>query len=274
VYSPKEKEYWCHYAADGITRPIRGAVLHAQSKAWSLRNNDSINQDASRSADGGYEINWLGTNPSGWIIFGPQSKTYTAGAYGGANAIRGNIGLQVWSAANQAGTKVTASVNQAGDYVTVSSAPSDKGDSVYSSGWDDYGNPSIKKRVLSVELESIGIGYNPLQLEYAVNWKDTYTSASDIYPVEPETESTTSSDFIFGPVTDPAVEIPEALFDTGKWEDDRLINLRWDVKTGLVTNFKWRIKDNDLFFISTYKTNIVSSTRNTIASGAGNNNNG
>jgi len=268
VYSPKEGEYWVHYAADGKPRPSRGAVLHMPSKQWSLRNNDSKIEDGDAD-DGGFEFNWLGTHPDGWILLGPNWKRYVIGAFNGANAVRGNIGIQVWSAADKAGNKVTAVVNQAGEYTWASKVDTEKSDSVYASKWDDYGNPNLKKRVLSVELSTISTGYNPLTLEYATNWKNSYTAGSAIYPVEPETESTTSADYIFGPVTNAAVQIPEALFGAGKWENDRLSNIRWDVSTGLITNFKWRIKSGNYFFVSTYKTNITAGTRNTIASGAG-----
>lgn len=268
VYSPKEGEYWVHYPADGKERPNRGAVLHLPSKQWSLRNNDSKVEDEIAD-DGGYKFNWLGTHPDGWILIGTDVKDYQAGSYTGDPSIKGNIGIQVWSAANKAGNKVTATVTQTGEYTWASKTDTTKGDSIYASKWDDYGNPNLKKRVLSVELSTISTGYNPLTLEYATNWKNSYTSASSIYPVEPETESTTSADYVFGPTTNPAAQIPEALFGTGKWENDRLSNIRWDVSTGLITNFKWRIKSGNYFFVSSYKTNITGGKRNTIASGAG-----
>ena len=273
VWSAKEGEYWVHYPADGASRPNRGAVLHIPTKQWSLRNNDSKIEDGITD-DGGYQFNWLGLHPDGWTLLGPERKVYTAGAYQGANAVRGNIGIQVWSAADYCGNKVTMVVQQDGSYAWNATVQTDKGDSIYASKWDDYGNPNIKKRVLSVELSTIPQGYNPLTLQYATNWKNSYTNASSIYPVEPETESTSNADYIFGPSTNPAVQQPVSLFGTGKWENDRLANIRWDVTTGLITNFKWRIKSSNYFVVSTYKTNITAGTRNTIASGAGANLNG
>lgn len=273
VWSAKEDEYWVHYPSDGVNKPNRGAVLHASLKQWSLRNNDSKIEDGITD-DGGYKFNWLGLHPDGWILLGPERKIFVQGSTGGAQAVRGNIGIQVWSAADYCGNKSTLTVQQDGTYTFASIVQTDKGDSIYASKWDDYGNPSLKKRVHSVELSTISTGYNPLALQYATNWKNDYTTASSIYPVEPETESTNNADFIFGPITNPAVQNPVALMGTAKWENDRLANIRWDVSTGLITNFKWRVKSNNYFLISTYKTNITSGTRNTIASGAGGNLNG
>lgn len=269
-YSSREKEYWVHYPSDGNVRPTRGACYHTDVQAWSLRNNDSKAEEG--TDDGGYEFNWIGTHPMGWFLLGCEAHIYNAGAYNGAPRVQGNIGIQVWSAANKEGNKVVATVNQDNTFAYSSDTSIAKSKSIYASAWNDLGNPSIKKRYLSVEIEGVSQGYNTLTLEYATNWKEAYTTGASIYNVEPETESTDNADYIFGPVTNAGIEKPEATFDVGKWEDDRLINLRWDVKTGLVTNFKWRIKESNLFLLSSSKLDIVSSNRNTITSGAGTNN--
>jgi hypothetical protein len=62
------------------------------------------------------------------------------------------------------------------------------------------------------------------------------------------------------------------VWDSSKWEEPRVTRLRWDVNTGLVSWFAFRIISSNHMQIVKYQINVVGSTvktPNTRAPGAG-----
>jgi len=237
VYSKKEREYWCHYTRKGIQTNSRGAVLHSDTGDWSLRH---VTSDLER--------NWLFTamavDPRGNIILGTKPTWLTAlGAPGGnpdANGSQGYlVGPQVWSGSRTWGVKLTSSV--AAQEVSFTGTDVTLPQNIWESSWYDFGDGSVKHRVFNVSAEIIAYGDNPLELEWGFDYDSTWYSAGTQKQAKPEIVYTIKEDPVFGPANPAVTKVPFTV-GTSPLKGTRVIYLRWDVNTGLVDNFRFRIK--------------------------------
>lgn len=250
AYSDREKEYWCIYPVDGQTECTQGASWNIINEQWSFRGAGE-DQDADHqwkfsqiaTDQSGYFI--LGTNPQYNIAFPILSKAYPG------------LGLQVWSGRTNWGDDMTISVSQQGVY-TLTPDPHPQGQSTWTSTWYDFGDDSVKKRILSVEMEVITEGNNPIELQWAQDWGYTYNSAGTV-PIQ-------VGDYLGG-VSEQATYSPAAVgtwkqtnvavWDASKWEEPRVTRLRWDVNTGLVSQFQFRILSANHMQIVKYQINYI-----------------
>ena len=276
TYSPREKEYWVHYPVDGDTENTRGAVYHAQIGQWSLRNlTDGVDlttplPDTLENAQ--MAFTQLATDPEGWIIIGtypdyprsaestllPTQRTFYPG-----------LGLQVWSAACYNGLAAT-SVNivivpeppsTTYTYTFAEVARRDQ-DHLYESVWWDFGDDSLKKRVHSVELEMVSQGYRDLTLEYFSDYTFAATTGGTSAPMIIEKYETATSEPVWYSATPGKVKNLASWGDN--WSNGQLCRVRFDIHTGLVSQFKFRLKAGAPFHLISYQIEFTGSEQKTI----------
>jgi len=258
AYSDRETEYWCIYPVDGETECSRGAAWNITTGQWSLRG-DPIGDT--------WRFTQIATDQSGYFILGtrPQeaSPLETSNSYPG-------LGLQVWTARDASGDNFTITVNQ--NVYSLARVTQAQAVSTWLSTWYDFGDDSIKKRILSVELDVLTEGNNPIELLWAQDWGYSFTSAGTV-PLQvgdylgSKLEQATYSPAIGGTVTQKNI----ATYNASNWEEPRVTRLRWDVQTGLVSHFQFKILSANHMQIVRFQINyIIGSvkTPNTRAPGA------
>ena len=250
TYSDKEKEYWCTYPVDGNTECTHGASFNAVTNTWSFRG------DTTGTSANEWPFSRLATDSSGWIIIG-LNPTYNG------TTIYPGFGLQVWSARNALGDTVTVATEGGNKILT--SVPNVMQDTIWQSSWNDFGDDSIKKRVLTIELDALTEGDNTIELQWASDYSSDWKSAGSVKPQV--------GDYVGSTITDPTYTTGTntAVWDSSKWQDHKVTRLRWDVNTGLVSNFSFRIITSNIVQVIRYHTNFIAGsvkTPNTRAPGA------
>lgn len=244
TYSDREKEYWCHFPVDGDTENTHGAVLNTITKEWSLRGDIDEDHEASF---GIWTFTRLATDSSGWIIIGLKPNYFS-------NFFDTGYGLQVWSARKNWGAEFGIVAQEEGDNFDITWSLKPVGNCIWQSTWNDFGDDSVKKRILSVEVEMLTEGENTIELEWASDYNLDWISAGAVKPQIAEYNGTTNTD----PTFDNGANI--ATWNVSKWQDHKPTRLRWDVKTGLVSYFAFRIKTTNVCNIIKYQTNFIGGT--------------
>lgn len=254
TYSEREKEYWVHYPVDGDTENSRGAVFHTMNEEFTFRWGDGFYSNGN-----GMPFSCLATDPNGWIIIGliPNIGPDIQGRRG----VPG-IGLQVWSASRFAGQYLSNPVvNNANTTFNVNYIAKEK--DVWESVWTDFGDDSKKKRVISVEVEIITTGNNPITLDWVTDWGYTYVSSKTQIPLRPETVLTSFSEPIYASVPT-GTELNSAVWDKSKWSQTQITRIRWDIGTSLCSQFKFRLSSANLFQVISYQIEAVGSQNKTL----------
>ena len=253
AWSPREREWWCHYPADGSTRCTRGIVFHADTNQFSLRHATDT------SGPGAFQFNALATLPSGYFLIAPQTVFATPLLY--------NPSLQVWSATNDEGVVYNVSASLSGGY-TINSVVDGPGvKSIWSSNWEDFGDDSILKSVRYVLIEVVTEGHNDITLDYAQDWKEDYTSAGGQAAAVTVKYGASTEDRLYGAGTDNSDSI--ALIGTDKFTSERVTRIRWDIGGKNHQWFKFRISSQEKFTILRYHIEYVSKQRMTLKQRAG-----
>jgi hypothetical protein len=246
AYSDREKEYWCIYPVDGDTECTRGAAWNIVNEQWSLRG-DPTGEKA-------WNFSQIATDQSGYFILGTRplllSPLQSSVAYPG-------LGLQVWSGRYAWGDNVVVSLPNQGVYTLTPSSQA-PGISTWLSTWYDFGDDSIKKRVLSVELDVLTEGNNPIELQWAKDWGYSFTSAG-VVPIQigefvgtPQEQATYSP---AGLTTTRQGNL--ATFGASGWEEPRVTRLRWDVQTGLVSHMQFKVLSSNHMQIVRFQINYI-----------------
>jgi len=254
MYSDKEKEYWCMYPVDGNTENTHGMVFNNVSNQWAFRG------DTGDTSTTEWPISRLAVDSSGWILLGlipsinPIAKTIYPG-----------VGIQVWSARNALGDTFNWTFSIPKQEYTLVATPNPMTDCIWQSVWSDYGDDSVKKRVLTIELDALTEGDNAIELQWAQDYSTDWKSAGSVKPQ--------IGDYLGSSVTDPTYDTGANLakWDSSKWQNHKVTRLRWDVNTGLVSHFSFRIITTNVVQIVRYMTNIIVGTvktPNTKAPGA------
>ena len=250
TYSEREKEYWCHYPVDGDTENTRGSVFHTWNSEWSFRFSEGLYKNGR-----GMPYTHLATDPNGWIIIGlaPTPGKDIANRWG----VPG-VGLQVWSASRWSGQYLTAAaLGQTNTTFTLANIQKDI--DLWESVWTDFGDDSKKKRVISVEVEVITSGENPIGLIWATDWGYTYTSSGTQIPLKPESVKTT--------FTEPSYGIKggnPAVWNGSTWSQAQVTRIRWDIGTSLISQFKFRLYSANLIQVLSYQIEAVGSQNKTL----------
>lgn len=252
TYSEREKEYWVHYPIDGETENSRGSVYHLQNQEWSFRYGAGLYADGN-----GMPFTHLATDPNGWIIIGLRPRTAVDAL---SRRSAPGLGLQVWSASRSAGMVLTNPVVdiQAGTttYTTTLIA---KEKDTWTSTWNDFGDDSKKKRIISVELEVVTTGENPITLEWATDWGYVYTSAGTQKPLQPEYISTDKTEPTYGTTGG-----NPGTWNKTLWSQPQVTRIRWDIGTGLISQFQFKVSSSNLFQVLSYQIEIVGSQNRTL----------
>jgi len=256
TYSSKEKEYWCHYPVKGSIVPSRGVVIHTKDGSWSFRHADA------KLRDFRYYFTALATDPDGNILIGtlPRWRTSlgvpcdptTAGATGDL------VGLHVWSGAPYWGYNLTASVVE--NTWTYTAAKNIIVINNYESGWIDFGDNSIKHRIFSVDAEIISFGDYNIGLDWGQDYDSLWYSAPKQKPSKSEILFTTKEDPVFGSADATVTKVP---FTVGisPLKEGRIIRIRWDVQTGLVDNFRFRLQSTEPMHLLSYNISYESNNQ-------------
>jgi len=253
AYSDREKEYWVHYPVDGNTENTHGAAYSPLVNEWALRYS---------TATEGSVFDWrftqIAADKNGNFILGTFPSRISQNLYPG-------YGLQVWSARNAAGDALPYVTTPQATVVTPS--PSAPPQGIWQSIWMDFGDDSIKKRVLSVEIETITQGNNEVELQWAADYSSEFSPAGTVAPK--------IGDYLnaVGAEDDPTLTsgVNTAVWNTSKWQDHKVTRLRWDVRTGLVSHFAFRILSTNIHSVIKYKIRYIGGTvktPNTKAPGA------
>ena len=234
-YSHREKEYWCHYPVDGQTECSRGAVLHTLTGKWSLRNEMPFTQ--------------ICTDRNGWFVLGtkPEEAFTDYTDYTGWPG----LGLQVWSARPYWGDKLAYN-SQDGFFYKYVATPKTRDDSSWASTWEQVTDDATKKRVLSVEVEILSFGDNPIECFYAIDGSWTWTSAGTKTPQVPEYDNSTSAETVYAAKT-PIAGSEVAVWDTTNWEGGKRTRLVFDVKSTLASTFKFKLQTSNMMHVLAYK---------------------
>jgi hypothetical protein len=158
---------------------------------------------------------------------------------------------------------VLITVSPQGAYtLTPSSHP--QGLSIWQSTWYDFGDDSIKKRVLSVELDVLTEGDNAIELLWAEDWGYTFTTAGTVFPQIGEVKGTAKEQATYSPAPLGVSLGNPATYDKSKWEEPRVTRLRWDVRTGLVSHFQFKVQSSNHMQIVRFQMNYVVGSVKTI----------
>jgi hypothetical protein len=248
TYSAKEREYWVHYTPVGRTYNTRGIVYHTEGGVWSFR------RDLNAETDWKFGFTALATDASGNILIGTQPRwTGTAWTQGSVGYLSG---LHVWSGSTSWGKALTAAAaTQASKVWNTStvSLPRNR----YESGWFDFGDAAVKHRVYSIEADVIAFGDIDLELTWSQDMSSVVKSAGNQKEAKSETLNTTLADPMLGPLTSPSKST--FIVGTSALQEPRMIRLRWDVNTGLVETFRFRLENIGVpFHLLSYDVNFDS----------------
>ncbi len=245
AYSEREKEYWCIYPVDGQTECSRGASWNITNESWSVRNGDGM--EATRQ----WDFTQIATDQSGYFILGTRPK------FNNAFPILSNsypgLGLQVWSGSPSWGSSSTITFSQ-GLY-NVSPLLQPQGQSVWTSTWYDFGDDSVKKRVISVEVEVLTEGDNGIELQWEQDWGYDFKSAGTVLPQIGEVLGSAKEQPVYTPA--PAGTGAPAVWNTSRWQDPKVTRMRWDVNTGLVSHFQFRLITTNRIQVVRFQINYV-----------------
>jgi len=240
VYSSKEREYWVHYTQNSSSYNNRGIVYHLDTAAWSLRHSPT------ESASYLWGFTALAADPSGNIIIG-TFPYWTSDPFAQQPAPVGYlVGLHVWSGKYGFGKTLTlTSVTQSSYEYTVADVlkPSCK----WESDWIDFGDNSLKYRVLNVEVDVLAYGDTTMTLVWQQDYSYSPNNAGNQKMAKTEQLFTVKEDPVLGP--DNGASKNYFTVGESQLQEPRIIRLRWDVSTGLVDFFKWSVLSSSTFHV-------------------------
>ena len=270
AYSDREKEYWCHYPVNGQTENTTGAVYNIVNDSWMFRGVNTQN------IDDGFLKQWaftqIATDQSGYFILGTKPKNYDTVSPGSSDSYPG-LGLQVWTAVNAWGFYTGIS---GGESIYLTFTPVTPDACFWQSSWYDFGDDSVKKRVVSVEAEIITGGNAPIYCFWGQDWNYKLIPM-DAIPIQlpvgvPQQQGefvgTKSEQATYQynqvPFFQPFKQGNPAEWDATKWENQRVTRVRWDVNTGLISWFTFYLLGFQRFQILSFQINYIDGTVKTI----------
>lgn len=240
VYSSKEREWWCHFTPKGATVNQRGVVYHIDNGLWSLRH--SIVNSTSYL----WNFTALAVDPMGNIIIG--TKPFWTSDPFSLNPVPDGylVGLHVWSGKNGWGNRLRlTSIGQTTYTYSVTSVA--KPICQYMSDWIDFGDNSLKYRVMNVELDILAYGDTTLTLSWGQDYSYVSNNAGAQKMARSEQLFTTKEDAVFGP--DNGASKNYFRVNSSVLQEPRVVRVRWDVNTGLVDHFKWSVVSSNTFHV-------------------------
>lgn len=259
-YSHKEKEWWCFFPVDGETDNTRSIVYHTLGQVWSFRNSLGSQQSYSM-------VNDLATLPDGRFIAACKNQVFTNfPAVNDTTSYPG--GLVVWAGGRKQMPGTYYGLQQ-GTPVISGTFPGAEIVSEWMSSWEDFGDDSVKKRILSVEVDVLTAGNNQIELLYGVDNRDDFTSAGLNPTSVAELYGTPNSDAIYTGTTLNTFDKSPLVANQTRWGQRRTTRIRWDVNTNLVSWFAFKLVSSNLFQVVSYQIELMSGERKTINMKAG-----
>lgn len=237
AWSEKEREWWCHYPAGGEATPSRGIVYHRDLDTWSVR------AAVASSSPGAFRFNALATLPTGYFLIAPEVINVSVIP---TTPVIWNMGLQVWTARDTEGGSITGAQVDDNIYSVNTQALGEKVTGQWAGRWENFGSDLQKKSVREVYVEGITVGHQPLELEYAVDWTEQYTSAGNQTASISAVYRGESEAVVYGPTQRGD---SQATVGIDPWTSEKVTRLRWDVATKAISWFKWRITATSRFFV-------------------------
>jgi hypothetical protein len=128
--------------------------------------------------------------------------------------------------------------------------------STWTSVWEDFGDNSKKQRIISVEVQLLTQGNNQLTLDYSTNRKSTFDNGgTNKQQIVDETE-----DNIYLLAGDGNT----TKIGTDAYTEEKRTRVRWDVSTGLISEFCFRIEDTSTFQVLSYQLEFMGGGRKVV----------
>jgi hypothetical protein len=232
AYSPKEEESWFHYPTGYEEVPSKGVIVHTayQKPQFSIR----AAQD--EADDILFYFSAIGTDVNGNFVLGAKPTLTDARNIGSETSLFGP--LHVWCANPYWSQTATVTNNE--DGLTWSVAETNWIQAEWESAWIHFELGAV--RIFSVELELIARGDTDLKLFY---YKD-HEVADQVTPVQKQAESKVVFTLEEPPVTVGSsfstITKNPFVIETSQIHGARKIRLRFDVNTGLVNQFKFKVQ--------------------------------
>jgi hypothetical protein len=258
AYSPKEREWWCHYPADGSERPTRGIVFHVEQMRFSLRH--AANP---ASSPGAWQFNAIATLPSGHFLLAPQTTTISIS---GSQFTLYNRGLQVWTASGEQGISNVATVVDGSIYNLGPDIAGAAIAGIYASAWNDLGDSGTKKSLRYATVEALTRGHNELTLQTGYDWRPELFTAGTQYQAISATVGGPSEEAQLTPTA--GGEDRAFIIGTDTYAGERIARMRYDTGGKAHDYWRWRIISLNVFSVLTHEMSVAVKQRGTIHQGA------
>jgi hypothetical protein len=247
AYSDVEKELWIHYPADYSTVPSRGIVIHTDMQEPQFSFRKALNP----INDNLWTFNRLGVDEVGRFIVGSSPNWTDDNNIDSRTTLFGP--LHVWCASHFHGQTATITSNVDGT-ITYQVAQVLSTKKSWESSWIEF--EGAKVRVFSVEVDIIAWG----DVEMKVAWyADHFLTDNETKP-----QKQAYSDYVFtkeeppvsvGPAGANGVTNNPFIVGESLIHGHRKITLRFDVNTGLVGSFKFKLLGEilDPFTVVSYR---------------------
>ena len=258
AYSPREREWWCHYPADGSERPTRGIVFHVEQTTFSLRH--AANP---ASSPGAFEFNGLAALPSGHFLIAPQTTTTSIS---GTQFNLYNRGLQVWTATGLQGVYNVATQVDGSIYSLSTDNDGAALTGIYAGAWTHSGDPGTKKSLRFVTVEALTRGHNELTLKTGYNWRPELATAGTQYQAFSATVGGPSEEAQLSPVT--AGDDQAFIIGADAYGAERIARMRYDTGGKAQDYWRWYIGSTKVFSVLSHEMSVAVKQRGTIHQGA------
>jgi len=266
AYSHKEKEWWCYYPVDGNTNNSRSIVFHTVGGVWSFRNSLYLQGQTGPSY---HDINDIATLPDGSFVAVANNQIVPNFPVLNTTTVYPGMPI-VWSGKRR-GMPSTAYTFVEQQFFIAASNEGPKVASEWVSSWENFGDDSRKKRIVSVEVEVLTSGHNEIILSSATDYRSDFTPAGGRPMVVAEQYGTTLEDALYDSIPANKDQFDKAIFTVNQtpWGQQRVSRIRWDVNTGLISWYQFKLASLDLFQVVSYQIEFVSGERRTINVRAG-----
>ncbi len=243
TYNPIEREYWCHMPVDGVEENTMGCVLH-QNLQWSFRHADVGDRYETMAIttlanDGKHTI-------LGMIPYDDGDEPLIQ------DGTWHNLGLQVWSASNQAGNSyASGSLFESRYYFTKSIT--DKLDSKLESTWITLGAEAFYKKIDSIEILGLGTGNTEITLQYAKNYNlsgesNPWITLDSVPMMASHSYGSSEADAVYDTATMP----PVATWAISRYTDIRPMRLKWSLPSEEILSIKFRFTSSSVFALHSF----------------------
>lgn len=237
-YSDVEKELWIHYPYGYNKTPTRGVVLHVERDgiSWSFRKAVAAADDLL------FNFSAMTTDLTGRFVFG--SVPNWSSSWDTLDATNNLFGpLHVWCASHYHSQTVELT-GIADNIYTYTVSELLKINAEWVSNWFEWQNG--KTRIYSVEVEIIAKGDTESAVDYTKNFQLDFTAAKSQKQADSQLVFTTAEPPVTVDASASYSSITKNAFtvNASRVYNQRRTVLRFDVRTELCDNFKFKFRPN------------------------------